>query len=69
MMDDTEHPDGECLTWVKSGEGRMIFLQIPPGQIVLVGTGGTGDTLLPQLYRLLYALDQPIGHPLRRRPG
>lgn len=38
----------------------MIFSKSRPVKIVLVGTGGTGGYIVPQLYRLLYALDRPI---------
>lgn len=61
MMDDAARLDSECFdmdeVW---GEGRMIFSKSRPVKIVLVGTGGTGGYIVPQLYRLLYALDRPI---------
>jgi len=38
----------------------MRFSLVRPVKIVMIGTGGTGGHIAPDLYRLLYALDRPI---------
>lgn len=38
----------------------MIFSQIRPIKIVMLGAGGTGGHIAPHLYRLLYSLERPV---------
>lgn len=38
----------------------MKFSMTRPVKIVMLGTGGTGGHIAPQLYRLLYSLKRPV---------